>query len=193
MRSFLHVSTASLAEDPEISLTISVAPVSQLVVAATVVKVEDAPLECAIYGFQYHSHVTNTARRNELILDEEVNVERERNDHVAAMKADTLKLIVQSPKAPKLLSPFLDEHSSPALEQTSIDVPICSLTRFRFALNSYRYFSLIAAASLAFNFPENSNTKRWQSLKHFVVVASNIGTPDRIPKPDTIVCINAQS
>ncbi|GJY97667.1 hypothetical protein Tco_0514577 [Tanacetum coccineum] len=92
------------------------------------------------------------------------NVERERNDHVTAVKAETLKLIVQSPKAPKLLSPFLDE----ALEQTSIEVPICSLTRFRFALNLYRYFSLIAAARLAFDYPENSNTKDVAFVAHYI-------------------------
>ncbi|GJT03726.1 hypothetical protein Tco_0838188, partial [Tanacetum coccineum] len=54
----------------------------------------------------------------------EVNVERERNDHVTVVKADTLKLIVQIPKTPKLSLPFPDEHSSLTLEETSIEVPI---------------------------------------------------------------------
>ncbi|GJR45256.1 hypothetical protein Tco_1313359 [Tanacetum coccineum] len=43
----------------------------------------------------------------------EVIVERERNDHVTAVKADTLKLIVQILKTPKLSSPFPDECEHP--------------------------------------------------------------------------------
>nr|GEV73759.1 hypothetical protein [Tanacetum cinerariifolium] len=40
---------------------------------------------------------------------------------LTAVKADTLKLIVQSRKASKLLSPFSDEHSSLTLQETSIE------------------------------------------------------------------------
>lgn len=43
---------------------------------------------------------------------------------LSAVKADTLKLILQSHKASKLLSPFSDEHSSLTLQETSIEVPI---------------------------------------------------------------------
>ncbi|GKF62455.1 hypothetical protein Tco_0182509, partial [Tanacetum coccineum] len=54
----------------------------------------------------------------------EVIVERERNDHVTAVKADTLKLIVQIRKTPKLSSPFPDEHLSLTLGETSIEVNV---------------------------------------------------------------------
>ncbi|GKA93283.1 reverse transcriptase domain-containing protein [Tanacetum coccineum] len=52
----------------------------------------------------------------------EVIVERERNDHVTTVKADTLKLIVQIPKTPKLSSPFPDEHLSLTLGETPIEM-----------------------------------------------------------------------
>ncbi|GKE12598.1 hypothetical protein Tco_1416149, partial [Tanacetum coccineum] len=55
---------------------------------------------------------------------EEVNMKQERDDHVTAVKVDTLKLIIESPKALKLSLPFPDEHSSLTLEETSIEVPV---------------------------------------------------------------------
>lgn len=47
---------------------------------------------------------------------------------LTAVKPDTLKLIVQSHKSSKLLSPFSDQHSHLTLQETSIlEVPNLSI------------------------------------------------------------------
>ncbi|GKA21401.1 hypothetical protein Tco_0701390 [Tanacetum coccineum] len=81
----------------------------------------------------------------------EVIVERERNDHVTAVKADTLKLIVQIRKTPKLSSPFPDEHLSLTLGETSIEgkpiqmmeVPQEEVERVILKLLSFGLFELL--------------------------------------------------